>query len=153
MLLCELEPMEYAVTMEEAIIEDSYLFDDFFDYDIDEEPEEIEHKQPLYKLLTSQLDASISEINLTVFTDTEIQVYSGKANLYPYDYEAPVIDYHIYNIDNQVYIDAWCIFPKWRDIVVPDEFIQILYNEKSDIHNTPIGEMTTYEFNIWKKTL
>ena len=36
--------MEYAVTIEEAIIGDSYLLDDFFDYDIDEEPEEIEYK-------------------------------------------------------------------------------------------------------------
>ena len=119
MLLCELEPMEYTVTMEETMIEDSYLFDDFFDYDIDKEMEVDGYKQPLYKLLTSQLDANISDIELTVFTDdTDMEVYSGKANLYPYDYETPITDYNIYNIGNTIYMDVWGIFPKWRDIVI-----------------------------------
>ncbi len=122
MLLCELEPMEYAVTMEEAIIGDSYLSDDFFDYDIDEELEKLEeneYKQPLYKLLTSQLDANISDIELSIFTDDDdIEVYHGKANNYPYDYDTPVIDYNIYNCCGKVCIDAWCMFPKWRDIVI-----------------------------------
>lgn len=47
MLLCELEPMEYTVTIEEMIIGDDYLSDDFFDYDIDEESEEIEYRDNL----------------------------------------------------------------------------------------------------------
>ncbi len=119
MLHCELEPMEYAVTMEEAIIGDSYLSDDFFDYDIDDESEEAEYKQPLYKLLTTQLDANISDIELTVFTDdTEEEVYCGKANLYPYEYDTPIADYNIYNVCGKVYMDVWGVFPKWRDIEI-----------------------------------
>ena len=47
MLHCELEPMEYTVTIEEMIIGDDYLSDDFFDYDIDEESEEIEYRDNL----------------------------------------------------------------------------------------------------------
>lgn len=111
--------MEYAVAMEEAIVGDSYLSDDFFDYDIDEEPEESEYKQPLYKLLTSQLDVSISDIDLSVFTDDDdTEVYHGMANKYPYDYDTPVIDYNIYNCCGKVCLDVWCMFPKWRDIVI-----------------------------------
>jgi len=35
MLLCELEPMEYAVTMEEAVVDE-----EFFDYEIEDDFDE-----------------------------------------------------------------------------------------------------------------
>ena len=37
MLLCELDVMEYAVTMEEAIVGDDYLSEDFFDYEVEDD--------------------------------------------------------------------------------------------------------------------
>ena len=40
MLLCELEPMEYAVTMEEAVVGDDYLSEEFFDYEVEDDSDE-----------------------------------------------------------------------------------------------------------------
>ena len=116
----------------EELVDNLILMNDFDETDFDytdadiiaitgEVPDCIadEYKQPLYKLLTSQLDANISEITLTVFTDdTDIEIYSGKANLYPYEYDTPIADYNIYNIGDKVYMDVWGVFPKWRDIEI-----------------------------------
>ena len=40
MLLCELEPMEYAITIEEAVVGDDYLSEDFFDYEFEDDFDE-----------------------------------------------------------------------------------------------------------------
>lgn len=40
MLLCELDVMEYAVTMEEAVVGDDYLSDEFFDYEVEDDFDE-----------------------------------------------------------------------------------------------------------------
>ncbi len=40
MLLCELDVMEYAVTMEEAVVGDDYLSEDFFDYEVEDDFDE-----------------------------------------------------------------------------------------------------------------
>ena len=115
MLRCEMEVFD---AMDEMLISDSELMAEI-EAEIYEEMEVDDHKQPLYKLLTSQLDANISDIELTVFTDdADIEVYSGKANLYPYDYETPITDYNIYNIGNTIYMDVWGVFPKWREIEI-----------------------------------
>ena len=37
MLLCELDVMEYAITMEEAVVGDDYLAEDFFDYEVEDD--------------------------------------------------------------------------------------------------------------------
>jgi hypothetical protein len=37
MLMCELDVMEYAVTMEEAVVGDDYLSEDFFDYEVEDD--------------------------------------------------------------------------------------------------------------------
>ena len=150
MLRCEMEVFD---AIDDMLIADEELMSEI-EAEIYEEMETNDHKQPLYKLLTSQLDANISEITLTVFTDdTDEEIYSGKANLYPYEYDTPIADYNIYNIGDKVYMDVWGVFPKWRDIEISDNIINIPYNEESDIHNTPFGEMTTEEFNEWKKSI
>ena len=115
MLRCEMEVFD---AIDDMLIADEELMSEI-EAEISEEMEANEYKQPLYKLLTSQLDANISEIILTVFTDdTDIEIYSGKANLYPYEYDTPIADYHIYNIGDKVYMDVWGVFPKWRDIEI-----------------------------------
>ena len=40
MLLCELDVMEYAVTMEEAVVGDDYLSEDFFDDEVEDDFDE-----------------------------------------------------------------------------------------------------------------
>ena len=149
MLRCEMEVID---AIDDMLMADEELMTEI-EAEIYEEIEANDYKQPLYKLLTSQLDANISDIELTVFTDDDdIEVYSGKANLYPYEYDTPVMDYNIYNCCGKVCVDVWCIFPKWRDIEISDNIIHTPYDDKSDIHNTPFGEMTTQEFNTWKES-
>lgn len=43
MLMCELDVMEYAVTMEEAVVGDDYLAEDFFDYEVEDDFDEYYH--------------------------------------------------------------------------------------------------------------
>lgn len=115
MLRCEMEVFD---AVDDMLMADDELMAEI-EAEIYEEMEANDHKQPLYKLLTSQLDANMSEIILTVFTDdTDEEVYSGKANLYPYEYDTPVADYNIYNVGSKVYMDVWGVFPKWRDIEI-----------------------------------
>lgn len=113
MLYNELDVMDYAVTMETEMLEDEELIDTIMS-DLEEENQTI---MPLYKLCTSNIDATINDIHLTVYSDdTDIEVYQGIAKDFPYDWDYGVADYSIYNIGNTVYIDAWCVFDKWRDI-------------------------------------
>ena len=115
MLYNELDVMEYAVTMEDEMFNDEVLIDDIMS-ELEETSRII---MPLHKLCTSNIDATISDIHLTVFTDnTDTEVYQGIARYFPYDWESGVTDYSIYNIDNNVYIDAWCVFDTWRDITI-----------------------------------
>ena len=37
MLMCELDVMEYAVTMESIAVGDDYLAEDFFDYEVEDD--------------------------------------------------------------------------------------------------------------------
>lgn len=115
MLYCEMDIFE---SIDVMLMNDTELMAEI-EADIYEESDTNDYVQPLYKLLTSQLDADISEITLSVYTDdTDIEIYSGKANLYPYEYDTPITDYNIYNVCGKVYIDAWGVFPKWRKIEI-----------------------------------
>lgn len=115
MLRCEMEVID---AIDDMLMADANLMAEI-ETDIYEEMEANKYTQPLYKLLTSQLDANKSDIILTVYTDdTDIEVYSGKADKYPYEYDTPIADYNIYNVCGKVYMDVWGIFPKWRDIEI-----------------------------------
>ncbi len=104
MLNCEMDIFE---SIDNMLMNDSELMAEL-EADIYEEIETNDCKQSLYEVLTSQVDADISEITLSVYIDNiDVKVYRGKADLYPYDYDTSVIDYSVYNIFNKVYIDAW----------------------------------------------
>ena len=95
--------------------------------------------------------------------DTEMLVYKGIAWDYPYDTNYIVKDYQVYNINNVV------SFVMWVDFTISDvedaiddymnsleedsDIIIIPYDENAELHNTPLGEMTTAQFMEWKKSL
>lgn len=114
MLYNELDVMEYAITVEDKMLNDEILIDDIMS-ELEETSRII---MPLHKLCTSNIDATISDIHLTVYTDNDIEVYQGIAKDFPYDWTYSVVDYSIYNIEDTVYIDAWCMFDKWRDMEI-----------------------------------
>lgn len=99
--------MDVFESIDNILVNDAELMSEL-EADIYEEIETNNYKQSLYKVLTSQIDADISEITLSVYIDNiDVKVYRGKADLYPYDYNTSIINYSIYNISNKVYIDAW----------------------------------------------
>ena len=72
-------------------------------------------KSELWKLCNSNVDANFSTLTLTIFDDCDNTVFQGLAMDYPYDwYDCNIADYHMYNIDNNVYIDIWATFTTWK---------------------------------------
>lgn len=115
MLYNEMDIQDFEVAVETALLEDEVLMDEIM-RELEEEATTI---MPLYKLCTSEVGATLSDIHLTVYTyDTDIEVYQGIARAFPYDWECGVADYSVYNIDNTTCIDVWCVFDKWRDITI-----------------------------------
>lgn len=109
MLRCELDVMEYNVTMTELEAEQflDWLYDDFDEFDTT--------NSELYKLCTSETDVTIDTLNLTIYDDCMNEIYRGKAIDYPYDwFDIQIVDHSWYNIENDVYLDVWGDFPKWR---------------------------------------
>ena len=104
MLNCEMDIFE---SIDNMLMNDSEFMSEL-EADIYEEIETNDDKLSLYEVLTSQFDADISEITLTVYIDNiDVKVYRGRADLYPYDYDTSVIDYSVYNMFGKVYIDTW----------------------------------------------
>ena len=124
MLYNELDVMEYAVTMETEMLEDDALIeaelDEFMEWlysDDDNNHNDIIDisKSELWKLCNSNVDANFSTLTLTIFDDCDNTVFQGLAMDYPYDwYDCNIADYHMYNIDNNVYIDIWATFTTWK---------------------------------------
>lgn len=123
MLYNELDVMEYAITMETEMLNDDILIeaelDEFMDwlYSDDNTYDDVIDisKSDLWKLCNSNIDANFSTLTLTIFDDCDNTVFQGLAMDYPYDwYDCNIADYHIYNIDNNVYIDIWATFTTWK---------------------------------------
>ncbi len=113
MLLCELEPMEYTVTMEEAIIGDNYLSDDFFDDEFDEA--DLNYTDADIIAITGEIPDHISdELNNHGIFDWEV------VNTRQLDDDTMSVDDMLYQIDNydfSMYTDyiVYKLTHKFRD--------------------------------------
>lgn len=125
MLYNELDVMEYAVTMETEMLDDDALIeaelDEFMEWLYSDDDNNSYNdivdisKSELWKLCNSNIDANFSTLTLTIFDNCDNTVFQGLAMDYPYDwYDCNIADYHIYNIDNNVYIDVWATFTTWK---------------------------------------
>ena len=109
MLRCELDVMDYNVTMTEIEA------DEFLDWLYDESDDFDTTNSELYKLCTSEMGSIIDTLNLTIFDDCDNEIYRGKAIDYPYDwFDIKICDHSFYNIGNEIYLDVWGEFSKWR---------------------------------------
>lgn len=110
MLKCELDVMDYMVTMETEELEVITAIEERFNNDYAELL-----NSEFYKLVTSNIDADMYELNLFVYNEEEEEVYRGIAAHYPYEWiDTKVLDYSMYNIGNNVYMDIWIKSDKWR---------------------------------------
>lgn len=85
--------------------------------------------------------------------DTEVPIYRGIAWDCPYDTTYIVKDYQVYNIGNKVSFVMWVDFTisevenaiddYMNSLEDDDDVIIIPYDENAELHNTPLGEMTT----------
>lgn len=93
--------------------------------------------------------------------DTDVLIYHGWAWDCPYTTYI-VKDYQVYNANNKVCFKMWvdCSIGELENAI--DEMMQAMqeiensiiipYDENVEIHNTPLGEMTTEQFIEWKKS-
>ena len=107
--------------MDYAVAEETEFFNWFFGEDSIEELEaitEIEERfdndytellnSEFYKLVTSNLDADLYDLNLYVYDEWDNKIWHGIAGMYPYEWiDVKVLDYSTYNVDGKVFMDMW----------------------------------------------
>lgn len=110
MLRCELDVMDYMVTMETEELEVIADIEERFNNDYMELL-----NSDFYRLITGNIDADLYDLILEVLNEEDETIYRGIAGMYPYDWVDPkVLDYTTYNIGNDVHMTIWIESNKWK---------------------------------------
>lgn len=111
MLYNELDVMEYAVTMETALLEDDQLMDEIM-AELEEENIDIDKNSFLYQICSNNADCSFDKIFLIVNDASfDVEIYHGLAKNYSYNWDIVIDSYRFYNENDKTFVEVWCNYP------------------------------------------